>query len=137
MDHLNRQMRSWNMSRIRSRDTKPEKLVRSILHRMGYRFRLHQRDLPGSPDIVMHKYRTIVLVHGCYWHRHPNCRYATTPKTNTDFWESKFQRTVARDLQQQEQLKRLGWNVHIVWECKTRDVPALVSRLRIAISGNE
>lgn len=125
------------MSRIRSRDTRPEKLVRSILHRMGYRFRLHRRDLPGSPDIVMHKYRVIVLVHGCYWHRHPDCRYASTPKTNSDFWESKFQRTVERDRQQQDQLRRLGWNVIIVWECEIKDVQALAARLNIAIAGNE
>lgn len=137
MDHLSPQMRSWNMSRIRSRDTQPEKLVRSILHRMGYRFRLHRRDLPGSPDIVMPKHSTIVLVHGCYWHRHPACRLATTPKTNSDFWEAKFQRTVARDQQQLDQLRRLGWNVIIVWECETKDVPALAARLSIAIAGNE
>ena len=125
------------MSRIRSRDTKPEKLVRSLLHRMGYRYRLHRKDIPGTPDIVMPKHSTIVLVHGCYWHRHPACRLATTPKTNSDFWEAKFQRTVARDQQQLDQLHRLGWNVIIVWECETKDVPALAARLSIAIAGNE
>ena len=90
MDTLSPERRSWNMSRIRSRDTKPEVVVRSLLHGMGYRFRLHRRDLPGRPDIVLPKYKIAVFVNGCFWHRHEGCRYAYSPKTRTDFWRAKF-----------------------------------------------
>ena len=96
-DILSKERRSWNMSRIRGSDTKPELLVRSLLHRMGYRFRLHRKDLPGRPDIVLPKYRTVIFVHGCFWHRHKGCKYAYTPKSRTDFWQNKFQGTVERD----------------------------------------
>ena len=133
MDHLTPERRSWNMSRIRSRDTKPEKRVRSLLHRMGYRFRLHRQDLPGSPDIVMPKHRTVVLVHGCYWHRHPGCRLAAIPKSNQNFWIAKFQRTVTRDQHQKAQLHCLGWRVIVVWECETNDIMALAEYLRSSI----
>ena len=94
MDLLSQERRSWNMSRIRGKDTMPERLVRSLLHRMGYRFRLHRQDLPGRPDIVLPGRRTVVLVHGCYWHRHDGCRLAYTPKSNQTFWNSKFRENV-------------------------------------------
>ena len=90
MDQLTAEHRSWNMSRIRSKDTAPERIVRSLLHRMGYRFRLHRQGLPGRPDIVLPGRRTVVMVHGCYWHRHLGCRLAYTPKSNQEFWETKF-----------------------------------------------
>ena len=129
-DRLSPEHRSWNMSRIRARDTKPEKAVRSLLHEMGYRFRLHVRDLPGSPDIVLPKYRTVIFVHGCFWHRHPRCRYAYTPKSRPEFWNTKFTRNVERDQETEAELKRLGWRVVVIWECQIRDTARLRSHLR-------
>ena len=128
MDSLTPEHRSWNMSRIRSGDTKPERLVRSLLHKMGYRFRLHRRDLPGRPDIVLPGRRTVVLVHGCYWHRHPGCRFAYTPKSNVAFWQTKFNENVDRDLRQHGQLRDLGWHVITVWECETKNLDMLAER---------
>ena len=130
MDTLTPERRSWNMSRIRSSDTTPERLVRSLLHRMGYRFRLHLRDLPGRPDIVLPRYRTVILVHGCYWHRHPDCRLAYTPKSNREFWQAKFAENVSRDSRQYKELGAMGWRVIIVWECETKELQALSERLR-------
>ena len=129
MDRLTPKHRSWNMSRIRSRNTVPERLVRSLLHRMGYRFRLHVRDLPGRPDIVLPGRRTVVMVHGCYWHRHPGCGLAYTPKSNREFWEAKFRENVKRDKRQSCQLLALGWHVITVWECETKQPEALAKRL--------
>lgn len=129
-DRISREHRSWNMSRIRGENTRPERVVRSLLHRMGYRFRLHRRDLPGTPDIVLPKYRTVVFVHGCYWHRHVGCKYAYTPKSRVEFWETKFSQNVKRDVQVRSELETLGWNIVIVWECELRDSEALVERLR-------
>jgi len=119
MDSLTKEHRSWNMSRIRSADTKPEMLVRSYLHENGFRFRLHVKDLPGHPDIVLPKYKTVVEVRGCFWHRHQGCRSATTPSSNTDFWQAKFKRNVERDKQHADELKALGWRLIVVWECET------------------
>lgn len=130
MDSLTPEHRSWNMSRILSGNTKPERLVRSLLHRMGYRFRLHRNDLPGRPDIVLPGRRTVVLVHGCYWHRHPGCRLAYTPKSNLAFWQAKFQENVNRDQRQINQLRELGWEVITVWECETKEPDTLAERLR-------
>src|SRR3954463_15983899 len=108
VDLLTKERRSWNMSRIRSRDTKPEVLVRSLLHRLGLRFRLH-RPLPGRPDIVLPRHRTVVLVHGCFWHRHTSCRFAYTPKSNVQFWLAKFAGNVERDRKARRALHKLGW----------------------------
>ena len=129
MDNLTPERRSWNMSRIRSSDTAPERLVRSVLHRMGYRFRLHREDLPGRPDIVLPRHKTVVLVHGCYWHRHTDCRLAYSPKSNTDFWQAKFRENVNRDLRQSQELTELGWRVITVWECETAKLGVLAERL--------
>ena len=129
MDTLTPERRSWNMSRIRSRDTAPERLVRSLLHRMGYRFRLHRSDLPGKPDIVLPRHKTVVLVHGCYWHRHADCRLAYSPKSNVDFWQAKFRENVSRDLRQSQELTELGWCVITVWECETTELRVLAERL--------
>lgn len=118
------------MAAIRGRDTTPELRVRRLLHLLGYRFRLHRRDLPGSPDIVLPRYRTVIFVHGCFWHRHPDCRYTTTPKTRTDFWAAKFQKNMERDARQQSDLRSAGWTVVIVWECELRDIEALTDRLQ-------
>lgn len=130
MDSLTPEHRSWNMSRIRSGNTKPERLVRSLLHRIGYRFRLHRKDLPGRPDIVLPGRRAVVLVHGCYWHRHPGCRFAYTPKSNLAFWQAKFNENVNRDQRQYGQLRELGWSVITVWECETKELTTLAERLR-------
>src|SRR5688572_20093051 len=108
---LTRERRSWNMSRIRGHDTAPERLVRSALHRAGYRFRLHKKDLPGRPDIVLPKYRTVVFVHGCFWHRHRGCRFAYVPKSRTEFWNTKFQNNIERDRRAARTLRGLGWRV--------------------------
>ena len=117
-DTISKERRSWNMSRIRGTNTKPEIFLRSLLHRSGYRFRLHDKNLPGKPDIVLPRYRTIIFVNGCYWHRHEGCSKATTPKTRTDFWSSKFNKTVERDRRKTEELVSLGWQVITVWECE-------------------
>lgn len=121
--------RSRNMAAIRGRDTSPELKVRRLLHRLGYRFRLHRRDLPGSPDIVLPRHKTVVFVHGCFWHRHPGCRYATTPKTREEFWSRKFEQNVQRDHHQQKQLQEMGWSVMVVWECELLDLPSLTARI--------
>ncbi len=119
MDSLSKEHRSWNMSRIRSTNTKPEMLVRSFLHRNGFRFRLHAKDLPGHPDIVLPKYKTVIEVRGCFWHRHPGCKYATTPSSNTEFWKQKFKQNIERDKQNGKKLKLLGWKLIVVWDCET------------------
>lgn len=129
MDRLTKQRRSWNMSRIRDRDTKPEITVRSLLHRRGFRFRLHARDLPGSPDILLPKYQTALFVHGCFWHRHPGCKFAYHPKSRTAFWNNKFTANVERDKKVHNALARLGWNVIVVWECELRNLESLANRL--------
>lgn len=117
------------MSRIRAKDTKPETLVRSLLHKLGFRFRLHRKDLPGKPDIVLPKYKTVIEVRGCYWHRHLGCKDATLPKTNTEFWRKKFAETVNRDIKNVELLKNLGWETLIVWECETINIDQLAETL--------
>jgi DNA mismatch endonuclease, patch repair protein len=117
-DTLTRERRSWNMSRIHGKDTDPEKRVRSALHHAGYRFRLHSKALPGHPDIVLPKYRTVVFVHGCFWHRHTGCSYAYTPKSRVAFWENKFRANVERDRRTARSLRAIGWRVITVWECQ-------------------
>lgn len=129
MDRLTKQRRSWNMSRIRGVNTKPEIRVRSMLHHMGYRFRLHRKDLPGKPDIVLPKYETVVFVHGCFWHRHPGCRFAYTPKSRVKFWSKKFARNVERHNEVEAELKTQGWRVAVVWECETKDEDVLYELL--------
>ena len=132
VDVLTKERRSWNMSRIRGKDTGPEKSLRSLLHGAGLRFRLHKKDLPGRPDLVLARYRTAIFVHGCYWHRHPGCRFATTPSSNRQFWLDKFAGTVTRDKRNREDLDNLGWKVLTVWECDLKADPAgvLESTLR-------
>jgi len=118
MDRIDKKRRSWNMGQIKGRDTGPEVSVRSILHRAGYRFHLHRKDLPGKPDIVLPKHRTVVFVHGCFWHRHSGCSNCSTPKSNPEFWQAKFAGNVKRDQSNVEQLRQDGWNVVVVWECE-------------------
>ena len=118
------------MSGIRGANTQPERHVRSALHRAGLRFRINSRKLPGRPDIVLPKYRAVVFVHGCFWHRHNGCRYATSPSTNRDFWAKKFDGNVKRDSRNSRALRRLGWRVYTVWECDIRRGSMLSSLIR-------
>ena len=119
-DIFDRQKRSEIMALVHSKNTKPEKKVRSILHRLGYRYRLHRADLPGKPDIVLPKYRTVVFVHGCFWHQHPGCRKARLPKQNYEFWSEKLSKNAARDLETIRLLEGRGWRVVVVWECEIK-----------------
>ncbi|MDO7874726.1 very short patch repair endonuclease [Hymenobacter sp. ASUV-10] len=119
-DVLTPAQRHLNMSRIRGKDTKPEMLVRQYLHGRGLRYRLHVKGLPGKPDMVFPGLRTVVFIHGCFWHQHEGCRYFVVPKTRTDFWMEKIGRNVANDKRQQEELKNQGWRVLVVWECELR-----------------
>lgn len=125
MDSLSPEHRSWNMSRIRSTNTKPELRVRSLLHRMGFRFRLHRNDLPGKPDIILPRLKTVIFVHGCYWHRHPGCKFAYEPKTRVEFWTAKFADNVERDKRNRDALDALGWRVIVIWECEISDLISL------------
>jgi len=120
VDKLTKEKRSWNMSRIKGKDTKPEKAVRSLLHYLGYRFRLQRKDLPGKPDIVLPKYRTVVFVHGCFWHSH-GCKDSGIPKTNSEFWHEKLAKNKLRDGKNSLKLRELGWSVLVVWECELKD----------------
>jgi len=129
-DRLTREQRSWNLSRIRSKDTSPEMTVRHTLHSMGYRFRLNRRDLPGSPDIVLPKHQIVIFVHGCYWHRHECRNGKVVPKTRTDFWINKFDENKRRDRRVAACLRREGWRVVTIWECQTIDTDKLQARLK-------
>ena len=118
MDIWSKEKRSQVMSNIRSIDTKPELLVRSLLHQAGYRFRIHRKDLPGKPDIVLPKYKAVVFVHGCFWHLHSGCRDGTVPKTRADYWKNKLLRNKERDKEHMRTLQKLGWRVLRLWECE-------------------
>jgi DNA mismatch endonuclease (patch repair protein) len=118
-DKLTKARRSWNMSRIKGKNTSPELRVRSLLHRMGYRFRLHVKDLPGKPDIVLPKYKIVIFVHGCFWHRHKGCRNCTTPTNRRAWWLEKLDGNAARDRVHARALRKLGWKALAVWECET------------------
>lgn len=128
-DIVDSRRRSAMMARIRGRDTVPELAVRRIAHRMGLRFRLHRKDLPGRPDLVFPKHRLAVFVHGCFWHRHEGCRKATTPKSRAVFWTAKFASNIARDARQEIALKELGWRVLVIWECETGNDAAVERKL--------
>jgi DNA mismatch endonuclease, patch repair protein len=129
MDVHSPEQRSFNMSRIRGRDTRPEMIVRSTVHRMGYRYSLHKKSLPGKPDLVLVRHRKIIDVRGCFFHMH-DCRYGrVVPATNMDFWKTKRLSNAARDQRNLKTLKRDGWNVMIVWECETRDLPKLTKSI--------
>ena len=130
MDILTKEKRSWNMSRIRSGNTKPELLVRSLLHRMGYRFRLHRKDLPGKPDIVLPKYKAVIFVHGCFWHHHKGCKYAYIPKTRQEFWEAKFKSNAERDRKVKKELEEKNWGILVIWECELSNIKSTMKRLK-------
>ena len=127
-DRLSKEQRSWNMSRIRGKDTRPEMIVRRMLHAMGIRYRLHRASLPGKPDIVLGPRQLVLFVHGCFWHRHPGCREATMPAANRDFWLAKLEGNAARDIRHRAALRKLGWRVAVIWECQTRQ-PEKLARL--------
>ena len=138
MDCLTPEQRKRNMSAIKGRDTKPEILLRKLLHSHGYRFRIQRKDLPGKPDIVLPKYKTAIFVNGCFWHRHEGCRFASTPSSNSVFWQKKFAANVERDARNYAALKELGWTVLIIWECEVKEIlqsksipglPALLSQV--------
>ena len=133
-DVFSKSKRSEVMSRIKGRNTKPELVVRSLLHRLGYRFRLHRTTLPGKPDIVLPRFKTVIFVHGCFWHRHKDCRFAYTPKSRTDFWLKKLESNEIRDIRVKSDLELLGWRVITVWECELRDMD-LLSRKIVAELG--
>jgi DNA mismatch endonuclease (patch repair protein) len=132
MDTLTAAQRSERMSRVRARDTRPELLVRRIAHGLGYRYRLHQRDLPGKPDLVFPARRKVILIHGCFWHRHPDpaCKLARMPKSRLEFWEPKFARNRARDEKVLEQLAESGWTVLTLWECELGDRSQVETRIK-------
>lgn len=130
-DKLTPQKRSWNMSHIRSANTKPEIVLRSVLHRMGFRFRVHRRGLPGQPDIILPKYRTVIFVNGCFWHQHPGCIEAVRPKTNEKYWTAKLEDNVKRDRKNYRALRKQGWKVIRFWECDIEKDPIRIA-MRIA-----
>ena len=128
-DVLTAAQRQRCMAAIRSKDTKPELVVRSVAHRLGYRFRLHRADLPGTPDLVFPSLSKIVEVYGCFWHQHPRCRYASRPKTRQEFWDTKLRCNRERDHWNRRQLRRLGWEVLVIWECQTKDPVVVAEKL--------
>lgn len=131
VDIVDSKTRSRMMSAIRGKDTRPEMFLRRAMHTAGFRYRLHRKDLPGTPDMVFSRYRAVIFVHGCFWHRHPGCRFTSTPATRPDFWNAKFKRNVERDLANRKELTKAGWRVGIVWECtlKERRPPDIVDAI--------
>ena len=135
MDRYTKADRSRIMSRVRARDTQPELIVRSTLHRLGFRFRLHRSDLPGKPDIVLPKLRKVIFVHGCFWHQHQGCSRAKRPQTNRAFWNAKLDRNIARDLENYAALICQDWESLVVWECETRQLDRLIQKLTEFLGG--
>jgi DNA mismatch endonuclease (patch repair protein) len=127
--------RSWIMSRVKNRNTKPEFVVRSFVHRLGYRFRLHRRDLPGNPDIVLPRHRKVIFVHGCFWHSHINCSRSKRPSTNKAFWNRKLDQNIKRDKSFKGKLQNMGWKVLVVWQCETQKPQKLLKRLERFLNG--
>ncbi len=135
MDVFDPEKRSWIMSRVKGKDTKPEMRVRSMVHRMGYRFRLHRKDLPGKPDMVLTRHKKIILVHGCFWHGHPGCPRSKRPTGNAAFWQKKLDGNMARDGRNREELEKMGWRVLVIWECETKKKEELLQRLEAFLRG--
>jgi DNA mismatch endonuclease (patch repair protein) len=122
--------RSFTMRKVKSQDTTPELAVRRLLFRLGFRFRLHRKDLPGTPDIVLPKFGVAIFVHGCFWHQHRGCRRSTMPVSNVEYWHRKFEANMNRDLRNKKCLRKAGWRVLTIWECESTDTGALKSRLK-------
>ncbi len=139
VDKVSKEVRSYNMSQIRSKDTKPELIVRSYLFSKGLRFRKNDKRYPGSPDIVLPKYNTIVFIHGCFWHLHDGCKHAVMPKSNVDFWKKKLYGNRERDERNKKELEDMGWNVIIVWECELKKdkIEQTLEDLYIQITSNQ
>jgi DNA mismatch endonuclease (patch repair protein) len=135
MDTISSRRRSENMRRIRGCDTKPELVVRSLLHRLGYRFRLQVRDLPGRPDIVLPRFKKAIFVHGCFWHQHRNCADGRLPKSRKAYWVPKMRRNKERDQANRKNLRKLGWRILVVWDCQTGDVKALAKKVGEFLGG--
>ena len=133
-DVFNPEERSRIMAKVRGENTSPERLVRSLIHKMGYRFRLNVKDLPGKPDIVLKKHKKVIFVHGCFWHQHEGCPHAARPSSNTEYWNKKLDRNMIRDREHMHKLEYLGWNVLIVWECETRDREKLIDKLKVFLT---
>ena len=133
-DVVTPEQRSRNMSKIKGKNTKPEMIVRSACHELGLRYRLHRKDLPGTPDLVFPKYRLCLFVHGCFWHRHPGCKYAYTPKSRLDFWLPKLAKNVERDINAQRALEVSGWRVSIIWEGQTKNTDTLRTEIQKMIN---
>lgn len=129
-DTVPKEVRRKIMSSVGIKNTGPEIKVRSLLHRMGFRFRLHKKDLPGTPDIVLPKYKTAIFIHGCFWHQHPNCRYSRRPSSNTEYWNRKLKENIERDKKKAEELDALEWKVLIVWQCELKDESILSKKFR-------
>jgi len=129
-DTVSRKKRSWIMSRVKSKDTKPELAVRALVFSLGLRYRLHKKDLPGKPDLAIPKLKTAIFVHGCFWHRHKGCRDNSNPSSNSEYWQAKFERNVARDKRNKADVRKLGWRAITVWECELKKLPKLERRLR-------
>lgn len=119
-DVHDKETRSYNMSRISGKNTRPEMMIRKFLHRNGFRYSLHSKDLPGKPDLVLPKYNTVIFVHGCFWHAHENCKYFKIPKTRTLWWKEKLYANKERDEKHIQELEEMGWNIIVVWECKLK-----------------
>ena len=128
-DHVDSAKRSLIMSAVRSKDTQPEMAIRKLVHSLGYRYKLHYAKLPGKPDLVFPSRGKVIFVHGCFWHRHARCRYATTPKTRTEYWQEKFRANTSRDRRTRRELKKLGWEVLAVWQCEIKKIEKLTERL--------
>lgn len=129
MDRLSPERRSWLMSKVSSKNTKPELTVRSLLHQMGYRFRIHTSALLGKPDIVFHKRKKIIFVHGCFWHGHDGCKYGKLPQSRIEFWQEKINRNRIRDIEVTRTLTTNGWQILIIWQCEIRDEELLIKNL--------
>jgi len=136
MDKLTPKRRSRNMSRIRCKDTSPEIVVRSLVHRMGFRYRLHVHKLPGRPDLVFGRLKKVIQIHGCFWHRHAGCPHSHIPKTRIEYWRPKLTMNRRRDKQNEKKLRKLGWDVLILWECQLRDAEQTRQRLRGFLQGS-
>jgi len=132
-DHLSKEKRSWNMSRIKSANTSPELKLRSLLRKKGIRYRKNVKSLPGKPDIAISKDKKIIFINGCFWHQHSNCSRATMPKTNKNYWESKFKRTIKRDKENKKELKKLGWNILTLWECEIKKEKKIDKKIRLFV----
>ena len=129
VDVFSPEERSAIMRKVKGKDTKPELVIRSLLHKLGYRFRLHRKDLPGKPDIVLPKFKKVIFVHGCFWHGHKGCKHANRPKSNVSYWNKKIDRNIQRDKTNQSKLKDMGWDSLIIWECEITDAYKLANKI--------